>query len=91
MFDICYYTCRMFHTCEDRQTKAYFFAPRGVERVEGEAEDVGGVLAGEQLRRGRLVVHPPELENFVRRIAVSFSWECKHESLTPQANCTQVQ
>ena len=90
MFDICYYTCRMFHTCEDRQTKAYFFAPRGVERVEGEAEDVGGVLAGEQLRRGRLVVHPPELENFARRIAVSFSWECNYESLTPQANCTQV-
>ena len=81
----------MLHTCEYRQTKAYFSAPRWVEGVEGEAEDVGGVLPGEQLRRGRLVVHPPKLENFVRRIAVSSSWECKYESLTPQANCTQVQ
>ena len=58
-------TLVMFHTCEDRQTKAYFSPPRGIERVEGEAEDVGGVLPGEQLRGGRLVVHPPELENFV--------------------------
>ena len=30
--------------------------------VELEAEDVGGVEAGEQLRGGILVVHTPELQ-----------------------------
>ena len=41
--------------------KHLIFVPGGIGGIEVEAEDVGGVLAGEQLRGGSLVVHTPEL------------------------------
>ena len=48
--------------------KHFVFVPGRVSGVEFEAEDVGGVQAGEQLRRRSLVVHPPELRKLTSRM-----------------------